>query len=289
VSPTQQRTNSIESDAWKGAVLVTPRHGVRTAWNTEANRRHCSHAKEQLFICPAEDTVAGRPLTIAERWSMATKKTSQGQGGNSRRNALSDNVEIAVGMEVMVTVNIDTELDVANGARGIVHKIILDPREDASSTSKEVKLCYQPACVLVRLNRTKAPKLSGLEMGIVPIVPFEQKSNLTHNSKTSRATRRQLPITSAYAFTDYRSQGQTIKHVIVDIGRPPNGKLTPFNAYVALSRSSGRETIRLLRDFDDILFTKAPSAMLEEEDRRLYDLDRETQVKYERDVDIQSI
>ena len=45
-------------------------------------------------------------------------------------------------------------------------------------------------------------------------------------------------MTAAYAFTDYRSQGQTIPYVIVDIGSPPTGTLSLFNLYVALSRSS---------------------------------------------------
>ncbi|KAF8419986.1 hypothetical protein L210DRAFT_3425411, partial [Boletus edulis BED1] len=47
-------------------------------------------------------------------------------------------------------------------------------------------------------------------------------------------------LTAAYAFTDYRSQGQTIENVIVDIGHPPTGELTPFNAYVALSQKDER-------------------------------------------------
>ena len=34
---------------------------------------------------------------------------------------------------------------------------------------------------------------------------------------------RQFPVTLAYAFTDYRSQGQTIPHVIIDIASPPTG------------------------------------------------------------------
>ena len=62
--------------------------------------------------------------------------------------------------------------------------------------------------------------------------------------------RRQLPITAAYAFTDYRSQGQTLPYVIIDIAKPPTGKLSLFNLYVTLSRSSSRHTIHLLRDFD---------------------------------------
>ncbi|KAL6303862.1 hypothetical protein BKA93DRAFT_703959, partial [Sparassis latifolia] len=46
-------------------------------------------------------------------------------------------------------------------------------------------------------------------------------------------------ITGAYAFTDFRAQGQTLSHVMIDIANPPTGgPLTLFNIYVALSRSS---------------------------------------------------
>ncbi|KAI6120905.1 hypothetical protein EDD16DRAFT_1424604, partial [Pisolithus croceorrhizus] len=53
-------------------------------------------------------------------------------------------------------------------------------------------------------------------------------------------------ITSAYAFTDYRSQGQTIPYAIVDIAKPPTGALTLFNLYVALSRKLLAEDDRLV-------------------------------------------
>ncbi|KAI5981217.1 hypothetical protein EDD15DRAFT_2184130 [Pisolithus albus] len=56
-------------------------------------------------------------------------------------------------------------------------------------------------------------------------------------------------MTPAYAFTDYRAQGQTLPCVVVDIATPPSGGLNLFNLYMALSRSAGRSTIRLLRDF----------------------------------------
>ena len=96
--------------------------------------------------------------------------------------------------------------------------------------------------------------------------------------------RRQLPLTAAYAFTDYRSQGQTILYVLVDIASPPSGSLSLFNLYVALSRSSGRETIRLLRDFDDELFMKQHDQALIREDGRLEALDIETRKWYEKVV-----
>ncbi|KIL55962.1 hypothetical protein M378DRAFT_113643 [Amanita muscaria Koide BX008] len=89
--------------------------------------------------------------------------------------------------------------------------------------------------------------------------------------------RRQFPVTAAYAFTDYRSQGQTLPYVIVDIASPPFGSLNLFNLYVALSRSSGRETIRLLRDFDPQLFRQRHDVNLLAEDDRLEKLNRKTQ------------
>ena len=78
----------------------------------------------------------------------------------------------------------------------------------------------------------------------------------------------------AYAFTDYRSQGQTLQPVIVDIGPPPYGHLTPFNVYVALLRGTGRHNICLLRDFDETLLQRHPSEYLRLEDERLQELDK---------------
>ncbi|KAI9568442.1 hypothetical protein HD554DRAFT_2097950 [Boletus coccyginus] len=82
-------------------------------------------------------------------------------------------------------------------------------------------------------------------------------------------------MTAAYTFTDYRSQGQTIPTVLVDIATPPSGGLTLFNLYVALSRSSGRSTIRLLQDFDDKIFQQGQCGVAGRNDR-INDLDKQT-------------
>ena len=91
--------------------------------------------------------------------------------------------------------------------------------------------------------------------------------------------RRQFPVTAAYAFTDYRSQleGQTpsLPYLIIDITSPPTGTLSLFNLYVALSRSSGRASIRLLRNFDDKLFMASHDPALVDEDERLEHLNIE--------------
>ena len=57
---------------------------------------------------------------------------------------------------------------------------------------------------------------------------------------------------------------------------PPPVTLTTFTAYIALSRSQGCDTIRLLGDFDDALFTTHPSEDLRQEDVWLAELTRIT-------------
>jgi len=186
-------------------------------------------------------------------------------------------------MEVMVTFNVSTDLDVANGARGHIVDIVLDAREHISmEPSQTIQLQYPPVYVLVRMARTKADALEGLESGVLPITPLSKTFSMTTaRGKKITVTRQQLPVTPAYTFTNYRSQAQTINYCIIDLGTPPTGQLTPFNAYVTLSRSRGRDSIRLLRDFDERLFTHHPSEYLRIEDDRLDELDRSTRAKWD--------
>ncbi|KAI6136317.1 hypothetical protein F5141DRAFT_972866, partial [Pisolithus sp. B1] len=116
--------------------------------------------------------------------------------------------------------------------------------------------------------------LPGLQQFVIPVEPVCKTMRIQYKSPegqhvTHSVKRCQFPMTTAYAFTDYRAQGQTIPYVIVDIARPPSGVLNLFNLYVALSRNSGRDTIRLLRDFDESIFLKTHSPELLAEDDRL--------------------
>ena len=159
--------------------------------------------------------------------------------------------------------------------------IILHPDEPPLSTEPIVTLKHLPSYVLVKMQRTRATQLDGLSEGIIPVevatCNFQIKVHTTGGKYVTRSVRRrQFPMTPAYAFIDYRSQGQTLPYVIVDIATPPTGGLDLFNLYVALSRSSGRETIRLLRDFDDDLFKKSHDPALLAEDDRLEQRDKIT-------------
>lgn len=276
IDPKKTKDN-FSSKPWLDAPLVTPRHVVRRVWNDYSTRKWCRSTGKQLFICSAEDTIGNRPLTLAEKYRLALRTGSQA----SSKNILPAKIEIAKGMSVLVTNNIETDLDITNGARGEIIDILLHPDEPPVGLEPIVNLKYMPSYVLIKLARTRASCLDGLEHAVIPVEALTSTMEIEvpgsdGNKHRRTVRRRQLPITPAYAFTDYQSQGQTITHVIVDIAPPPSGALSLFNVYVALSRSSGRDTIRLLRDFDYRVFKKTHDPHLLQEDERLESLDKKT-------------
>jgi hypothetical protein len=222
------RPNFNESP-WDSAILVTPRHAVLNHWNEASALKHCQKTRTRLFICNAYDTIDGRGLTLTERVTVLSTVSKRGRS-RRRRGGLPNKILLAVGLRVMVTFNINTNIDIANGARGEVVKVVVDDRDAATigENGSVVELKYPPVYVLVKLLKTRATALQDLE-GVVPITAIAGSFKIDDGIE-KRVTRIQMPLTGADAFTDYRSQGQTIQSVIVDIGRPPTGGLTPFNA-----------------------------------------------------------
>jgi ATP-dependent exoDNAse (exonuclease V) alpha subunit len=115
---------------------------------------------------------------------------------------LPGQLELVVSMKAMVTMNIATEADLANGTRGEIIDIVLDPMELDPRRDEETSI------------------VEGLPDGVIPIFPSEIKFNIPHQGWMIRITRHLPAITASYAFTDYKSQGQTIECVIVDLGKP---------------------------------------------------------------------
>jgi ATP-dependent exoDNAse (exonuclease V) alpha subunit len=268
---------------WIDAPLVTSRHAVRTRWNEEAARRACKINKEQLFVCTAQDRIKGKPLTSPEEHALAARTNKK---WDRRKSDLPEIVELAVGTKVMVTSNLQTDLDITNGARGEIVGIVHNEKEDPLASEAIHVLQNMPAYILIKLARTRMTALPGLPEGVIPVEPITVNIQITvkENGKTVRRNvqRTQFPITGAYACTDYRSQGQSMPIVLVDIQSPPEGPLSLFSLYVMLSRSSGRSTIRLLRNFDEKIFLQSHDLDLTAEDDRLMDLDEKTNVWWTR-------
>ena len=263
---------------WADACLVTPRHSVRRHWNSAAVCQWCARSGNRLMICNAEDTISPKS---PHRMGRIIPKHRDGHDHNLNTKTLPPQIELAIGMKVMVTENIETDLDITNGAKGVITDIVLHPDEPPFEPGSVVVLKHLPAFILVKLDRTKTSRLAGLESGVIPVEPrkISMKFDVEDKGviKSCAGSRRQFPMTAAYAFTDYRAQGQTIDMVIIDIARPPRATLSLFNLYVALSRSSGTGTIRLLRDFDEGTIRQKHDLDLLAEDGRLDKLDKRTE------------
>jgi hypothetical protein len=67
-----------------------------------------------------------------------------------------------------------------------------------------------------------------------------------YSGKKTKVHQHQLAMTPAYAFTDYKAQGQTLPYMIVNIRRVPSGKLNQFSTYVLLSGGTRSVNLRVL-------------------------------------------
>jgi hypothetical protein len=88
-------------------------------------------------------------------------------------------------------------------------------------------LAYQDSCSffsITSLNQSSATP--GLAKNVIPISPVTKIFVVIKDGSRITVHRTQLPLTLAYAFTDYRSQRQSPKPVIVDIGPPSYVYLT---------------------------------------------------------------
>lgn len=266
---------------WNDAVLVTSRNVVRDTWNELMLRKKCAIDKKTVYVCPAQDTCRGAPAKMYEKCALLA-------GKKKKKDLLPHELELAIGCKVLITNNVETDLDLTNGARGEVADIILNSDEPPfDPLAPIVRLKYAPLCVLVKVARTKADQLDGLDAGVIPIELAEKNytikiRNSESGTETTRSIkRRQLPLVLAYAFTDYKAQGQTLPYSLVDIATPPHGRINLFNLYVALSRSVGRDTIRILRDFDSSLLKTKHDKILMDELDRLRSLSAATEQWYE--------
>jgi hypothetical protein len=93
-------------------------------------------------------------------------------------------VELAIGMQVMVTFNVETDLNIVHGSCGEITKVILDDCEPAfSHTAVIVKLTYPLPYLLIKLNHTKSVQLDGLEKNIILLIPMEHTSTIIHGNQ----------------------------------------------------------------------------------------------------------
>jgi hypothetical protein len=99
---------------------------------------------------------------------------------SAQTRKVTQRIEFVIGMQVMVTLNVATEADLANGSRGIIHDIILDPREQIASEDVNddgiVWLQYPPAMILFQPFHHEFDPFPGLEAASFPSSPQKFRS-----------------------------------------------------------------------------------------------------------------
>ena len=147
----------------------------------------------------------------------------------------------------MVPLNIETEMDGTNGTRGEIVDIVLNPDEDPIHLNV-LKVCLEgmPEYVLVKLNNTRLSQPQSLPPQVIPIEPNAVKFKIiVQNSTQTIVHKARQYVTSS------------------SISTPPLfDTLNPSNLHFALSRGTGREVIRLLREFDPKIFFSKPLPQL---------------------------
>jgi hypothetical protein len=120
-------------------------------------------------------------------------------------------------------------------------------------------------------------QLPDLEYEIVPVYTvktwYECK---TKNGSKVTVSREQVPLVPAYSYTDYKSQGQTLKRAIVDLA----SARTTQSVYVMLSWVKTLDGLLILRDFPEAKLKMSISGDLQEEFARIDQLDKQTQIWY---------
>ncbi|KAF9009095.1 hypothetical protein BDQ17DRAFT_1236780, partial [Cyathus striatus] len=144
-------------------------YGVRIEWNTAAIQKHCVQNRQQVFVCRADDTIDGEKLSIKAEYAVVMHDYEKGKG---RRNSLPVSVQLAIGMKVMVIQNVETNLDITNGARGEAVNIILDTDEVIVNSGMVTELQHPLVYILVKLSQTWASKLQGLEESVIHVQPL---------------------------------------------------------------------------------------------------------------------
>lgn len=196
-------------------------------------------------------------------------------------------------MPAMILSNISTPLGIVNGAQGRVVDVIANPNSKHLMYRKyylhEMKLIliiaeicrldslytlctHPPTCVLFEPYGQTNIIFPGLAPNVIPV--FGTNNSVTVRVQNMSISRHQIPLTPAWAITDYKVQGSTCEAVILDLHHQVGNKNTSSHKrycsiYVQLSRVKSLENVSLLRPISIHDVSSKPHDLLLAEDERL--------------------
>jgi len=237
----------VKNPEWKDASILVTRNEARVQLNFDATVEHAQDLGQPLIYSCAEDSYRQTILTGYHRQNFLSTP-------DTKDNALCGILPLSISMKVVLTVNICTADGLANGAQGILRQIVYDKADvdELYSQPGSIVLQKPPKYVVVELTGPSPGAYKDLPQNHVPIYPVKRTCVHTFwtrdgNKIQRRFQRMQLPLTPAYAFTDFKCQGQTLSKAIIDLA----GNNSNNSTYVMLSRVKKLEDLLILRPFKD--------------------------------------
>ena len=227
--------------------IIAPGNDVVTAVNDLFVAHHSLDKK--VYVSTAHDYIGRKRDKVPEKIARKYRNWA-----NTRTEGLPRELKLYVGMPVIVTKNIHTELGITNGTKGVVRSIHFKDEESvvSGSTDNYHYLQHTPDCVVVELDDVNVRPLDGLPPNHVPIVTQRGSFQIYMGRKESiSVNRRHFPLVPRFSCTAHKSQGQTLSKAIVDLVPQPGIKSVGIeHAYVPLSRVRRLQDLTILRTFD---------------------------------------
>ncbi len=161
------------------------------------NIKELDKLPDPIVVFNAQDTITKQGVMTEDMWR---------EFGDSKKALdaiLPQRIVLKVGAQVMLRVNIDVDLGLVNGSRGVVYHI---NKHNETVTVKFLNGCKH-------------------------VIPLHQKQIKV--GKKRIVTRKQIPLILAYAITIHKCQGCSMDYAVIDVG---NTIFEDGQAYVALSR-----------------------------------------------------
>ncbi|CAF2952367.1 unnamed protein product [Rotaria sp. Silwood2] len=262
------------------------------------NQLHTDTSDNQLLMCVPDCGGTGKSQLIRAITNL--RKAILELPDNTTEH-LPGYLPLVPEMPVLLTENIATELGLSNGTRGIFRQLVYDEccddiHFDDTVFPKHTKFITLPKYALVEFSSCKLDSvLNELETKIIPISISEKRflfhikeflsETITKAAKIAKRTtkisikRKALPLIPAYSITTHKSQGQTLRKIIVDLVTPP-GPVEVASIYVPLSHVKRVDDLLIVRPFEFSSLQVKPSAAQLQELKRLDTIAKKTQKSF---------
>ena len=254
---------NMSVEKFKNAPVVVPGNELRQLINRAHAKFNSQQEGKQLYISKAVDSCSKVTLTKSKLEQIHKLPYTQ-------TGSLPSDLELFVGLPVILTSNIAVELGLTNGAFGVVTKIAIDQTNRIMKDGDVYVMEKVPRYVIVKFHGINLPKLAGLEDGEVPI--FCHRSSFSYKFPGTRTAtsinRQQLPLVAAYSYTSYKAQSKTLNAIVTDLFPPSGVTIDPSFSYVPLSRVRSLQDLVILRPFPiSVLQCDRPGDLVAQENK----------------------